>query len=194
LKVTAYPVKSRRITVAKGVCPVFRRRWKWLDIRAQARQGVFVSFRIPPSLSRKLFRSESSRKIFVLSIPREIMWCMASGASTRDFLGMPNRYHNSNPKETAKVKGVPQFRRRRWKWLGIRAQARQDVFVSFRIPPSLSRKLFRSNSSRKILVLSIPRTIMWCMASGASTRDLLGMPKRYHKFNSKETAKVKGVP
>jgi len=69
------------MTLEMGTSPVRSRRWKWLDIKAHAKQRVWLSRRIPPSRFRKLSRSLSSLKIFRRSIPRTMMWCNAPGAS-----------------------------------------------------------------------------------------------------------------
>jgi hypothetical protein len=50
------------------------------------------SVRIPPSRSEKSSRSESSRKIFLRSIPLKMIRCSAPKASMRSFRGMLTRH------------------------------------------------------------------------------------------------------
>ena len=67
----AYPVNSRRITVAMDVIPVRNKRCTWLFIRAQAKQGVDVSVRINSKQSRKFdlsFLSLNMSLILLLQI------------------------------------------------------------------------------------------------------------------------------
>ena len=61
-----------------------------------AKQGVLLSERISPSRSKKLSRSESSKKIFLRLIPLTMIWCSAPGASIRAFRGIINHVSDNS--------------------------------------------------------------------------------------------------
>jgi hypothetical protein len=69
---------------------------------------------------------------------------------------------------------------KRCTWLAISAQAKQGVLEAVNTEPARSKNPSRSSLSLKIALRSIPRTMTWCNAPGASILALRGISTIYH--------------